>query len=70
MATLMRGSGLRLRHHHVALLLREGAAGLGFYQTLPRGRVHRLALDSTEGLDRLCAMFGPGERILILEVQP
>ncbi|MBI1753514.1 MAG: hypothetical protein HY014_03560 [Acidobacteria bacterium] len=67
-ATLHRGSGRGLRHHHVALLLRSDA-GLGFYQTLPGGRVHRLALDTPEGMDRLRAMFGPGERILILEIQ-
>jgi hypothetical protein len=54
----------------VALLLRDEAGGLGFYQTLPGGRVHRLDLTTPEGLDRLCVMFGPGERILILEVQP
>ena len=70
LATLQRGSGSRLRHHHVALLLKDAAGGLGFYQTLPGGRVHRLALDTPAGLDRLCAMFGPRERILILEVQP
>ncbi len=70
LATLQRGSGPRLRHHHVALLLKGAAGGLWFYQTLPSGRVHRLNLDRPEGLDRLCAMFGPGERILILEVQP
>lgn len=69
LATFQRGSGSRLRHHHVALLLKEGSGGLGFYQTLPGGRVHRLALDTTQGLERLCAMFGPGERVLILEVQ-
>ena len=70
LATLQRGSGLKLRHHHVALLLKGATGGLGFYQTLPGGRVHRLNLDTPEGLDRLCAMFGPGERILVLEVQP
>lgn len=70
LATFQRGSGHRLRHHHVALLLPDGAGGLGFYQTLPGGRVHRLALDTPAGLDRLCTMFGPGERVLILEVQP
>lgn len=70
LATLARGSGPRLRHHHVALLLKEAGGGLGFYQTLPGGRVHRLDLDTPGGLDRLCTMFGPGERILILEVQP
>ncbi len=69
LATLHRGSGARLRHHHVALLLKDEAGKLMFYQTLPGGRVHRLALDTPEGMDRLCAMFGPGERILILEVE-
>lgn len=70
LATLNRGSGSRLRHHHVALILQDAAGGLGFYQTLPGGRVHRLVLGTPEGLDRLCTMFGPGERILILEVEP
>lgn len=70
LATLTRGTGASLRHHHVALLLKGETGELGFYQTLPQGRVHRLALDTPAGLDRLCAMFGPGERILILEVQP
>jgi hypothetical protein len=70
LATLQRGSGLHLRHHHVALLLKEAAGGLWFYQTLPQGRVHRLALDTSEGMARLRTMFGPGERILVLEVQP
>lgn len=70
LATLRRGTGASLQHHHVALLLKGETGELGFYQTLPGGRVHRLALDTPAGLDRLCAMFGPGERILILEVQP
>jgi len=70
LATLQRGAGPRLRHHHVALLLKDATGGLGYYQTLPGGRVHRLALDTKEGLDRLCTMFGPGEWILVLEVQP
>lgn len=70
LATLQRGSGSRLRHHHVALLLKDVSGGLGYYQTLPGGHVHRLALDTPAGLDRLCAMFGPGERVLLLEVEP
>jgi hypothetical protein len=70
LASLQRGRGARLRHHHVALLLRDAAGELWFYQTLPGGRVHRLDLGSRAGRDRLCAMFGPGERILILEVEP
>jgi hypothetical protein len=59
----------RLRHHHVGLMLVEGDH-LWFYQTLPRGRGHRLDLASPEGMDRLRAMFGPAERMLLLEVAP
>lgn len=56
------------RHHHVALLLKDSTQTVWLYQALPRGRVHRLPLSRPEGFRRLCRMFGPGERIRILEV--
>ncbi|MBI4912570.1 MAG: hypothetical protein HY823_07520 [Acidobacteria bacterium] len=68
LATFLRGEGRRLRHHHVAVVLAEGTR-VWLYQTLPEGRVHRLDL-AGEGLSRLRRMFGPGERLLLLEVEP
>lgn len=55
-------------HHHVALLLREAGGVVWLYQTLPGGRVHRLALASPAGFARFRRMFGPAERVLLLEV--
>lgn len=66
LVTFRRGDG---RHHHVALLLPEGPR-LWFWQTLPHGRVHRLDLSAPAGMARLRRMFGPGERLCVLEVEP
>ena len=68
LATFLRGAK-SLRHHHVALLLVDRDGRLWLYQTLPMGRVHRLNLDDPAGFQRLCAMFGPGERLLLLETE-
>jgi len=70
LATFHRGAGIRTHHHHVGLVLAGPEGGLWFYHTLPRGRVHRLNLARPEGYRRLCTMFGPGERLLVLEVRP
>lgn len=64
-----RGQGARMRHHHVGVVLKAGAR-VWFYQTLPGGRAHRLDLASPPGMARLRAMFGPGERVRILEITP
>lgn len=56
-------------YHHVALLLKGPAGSLWLYQTLPGGRVRRLEISRPEGFDRLRKMFGPRERIRILEVE-
>jgi hypothetical protein len=64
-----RVQGGRLRHHHVGLILRQGEH-LWFYQTLPKGRGHRLDLSIPEGLARWRKMFGPAERMRLLEVAP
>ncbi len=58
------------RYHHVGLVQKDGAGRAWFYQTLPKGRVHRLDLASEEGFTRLCAMFGPQERVALLVVEP
>lgn len=70
LASLSRHFGKGLQHHHVALLLRDTANRVWFYQTLPKGRSHRLDLTSPEGYARLQKMFGPGIQLLLLEVQP
>jgi len=59
-----------LEHHHVAMILKDAAGKVWFYQTLPKGKSHRLDLTSTKGFDRMQGMFGKGIRILILEVEP
>lgn len=64
--TLKRG----VQHHHVGLLLREARGAVNFYQTLPRGRVHRLNLAQPEGFRRWSEMFGPRQRLLLMEVKP
>jgi hypothetical protein len=69
LASLSR-QGRRLEHYHVAFLLKDAAGRSWFYQTLPKGRSHRLELSSTPGLQRMQAMFGKGLRILVLEVVP
>jgi len=69
LASLSRNEGHGIRHHHVALLLRDALNRTWFYQTLPAGHSHRLELSAPRGFERLCAMFGPGEWILILEVE-
>ena len=50
--------------------MRVPGGRLVLYQTLPEGQVHRLVLSSEAGLARLRRMFGPGERLLLLEVEP
>lgn len=57
------------QHHHVALLLKDEKGQVWIYQTLPKGRSHRLNLSSRWGMDRLSTMFGKSSRILILEVE-
>lgn len=58
----------RLTHHHVTVILKDSQGRSWFYQTLPRGRVHRLSLDTPEGRDRLHQMFGTTQRLFLLEV--
>ncbi|MDP2876262.1 MAG: hypothetical protein Q8O00_08765 [Holophaga sp.] len=70
LASLWRTQRTGIRHHHVALLLRDSSGRTWFYQTLPGGRTHRLQISSAKGFARLCEMFGPSERILLLEVEP
>lgn len=60
----------RLQFHHVVLLLRDSRGMVWLYQTLPRGRVHRLPLGTPAGLARFQGMFGPSHRLLVLEVTP
>jgi hypothetical protein len=62
--------GQRLSHFHVAFLLKDPQGRSWFYQTLPKGRSHRLELSSTRGFERMQAMFGKGLRVLVLEVEP
>jgi hypothetical protein len=68
LATLSRNLGSGIRHHHVAFLLKDLEGRVWFYQTLPRGRSHRLEISAPSGFERLRGMFGPGEWILLLEV--
>lgn len=68
-AFLRRRTGTQ-KYHHVALLLKDPGGSVWLYQTLPRGRVHRLCLSTPAGFASLCRMFGPAERIRILEVAP
>jgi len=59
-----------LAHHHVAVILKDNQGRSWFYHTLPRGRVHRLSLDTPEGRARLQQMFGTTQRLFLLEVDP
>jgi hypothetical protein len=70
LASLSRQLGKGLQHHHVALLLRDSANRVWFYQTLPNGRSHRLDLTSAAGFAQLQRMFGRGLHLLLIEVQP
>jgi hypothetical protein len=63
-----RSGGSPPLHHHVALLLKNHDGTVGLYQTLPGGLVHRLDLSRQSGFSRLRRMFGPAERIQVLEV--
>lgn len=60
----------RLAHHHVAVILKDNQGRSWFYHTLPRGRVHRLSLDTSKGRARLQQMFGSTQRMFLLEVDP
>lgn len=60
----------RRRFHHVAVVLKDGTGRLHLWQTLPHGGVHRLDLDSEAGFGRLCTMFGPAVRVVVLEASP
>ncbi len=70
LASIIRNKHGRLEHGHVAFLVRDGAGKVWLYQTLPRGRSHRLNLTSEGGLARLKGMFGKGVRMFLLEVVP
>jgi hypothetical protein len=65
-----RPGSARRQYHHVALLLKDSDGRVWLYQTLPRGRAHRLRIDTSQGYARFCTMFGPAERVRILEVEP
>lgn len=69
-ASFSRRTAGRLAHHHVAVIVADAAGTVWLYQTLPAGRVHRLPVSRPEGLERLRDMFGPGEYLLILRVEP
>jgi len=70
LAVLYRGTKPgQLRFHHVAVVLKDWKGRAWFYQTLPKGRVHRLELNTPGGFARLCEMFGPGERVVLLDVE-
>ncbi len=58
----------RLAHHHVALLLKDRQGRSWFYHTLPRGKSHRVSLDTPAGLARLGKMFGRAQKMIVLEV--
>lgn len=68
LASLSR-KGKRLEHHHVALVLRDEVGRVWLYQTLPKGRAHRLELTSEQGLRRVRESFA-GTSVLLLEVEP
>lgn len=59
----------RLEHHHVALLLKDASGRVWFYQTLPKGRSHRLDLTSPKGFERMQGMFGAAVKVLLVEVE-
>ncbi len=67
-AVFLRVRAGRPRFHHVGLLAQERGRAW-FYQTLPRGRVHRLEPLTEGGRVRLASMFGPGERMVVLAVR-
>lgn len=69
LASLSRHFGKGLQHHHVALLLRDSAGKVWFYQTLPKGRSHRIEVTSPAGFATLQKMFGHGISLLLVEVQ-
>jgi hypothetical protein len=58
------------QHYHAVVLLKEKAGPVWLYQTLPKGRSHRLNLSSPQGFARMQGMFGEKKRILVLEVEP
>jgi hypothetical protein len=70
LASLSRPTAKGLQHYHVALLVRDLAGKVWFYQTLPKGRSHRLEVTSPAGFATLQSMFGRGISLLLVEVQP
>jgi hypothetical protein len=70
LASLSRHFGKGLQHHHVALVLRDSADRVWFYQTLPKGHSHRVEISSPKGFERLQKMFGHGIHLLLIDVQP
>jgi len=57
------------QHYHAVVILKDAQGSVWFYQTLPKGRSHRLNLRSPEGFARMQGMFGGKKRILVLEVE-
>lgn len=69
-----RKPGYKILHYHVVLILADKKHGIWLYHATHRSNVHRIDINTTQGLNKFFAQFG-GQRgeikkILILEALP
>lgn len=63
--------GYRLLHYHVALILPDGKGGVWLYHATHRSNVHRMNINSPQGMNRLMSQFrgdrDDSKKILVVE---
>ena len=66
--------GYKILHYHVVILLPDTKGGIWLYHATHRSHVHRININSPQGLQRFMSQFkdsrGETKKILILEVAP
>lgn len=66
--------GYKILHYHVVILLPDTKGGIWLYHATHRSNVHRININSQQGLNRFLSQFrdarGEAKKILILEVAP
>lgn len=70
-STQGRGRGAKVLHYHVVLLLPDERGGVQLYHATRRSRVHKININSPQGLNRFLSQFagarGDAKSILVVE---
>jgi len=66
-----RKKGYRLLHYHVVLMLPDGKGGVWLYHATHRSNVHRMNINTSQGMNRLMSQFrgdrDDSKKILVVE---